>query len=625
MRETDFIQQNKGKWQEFEKSLVKKGNDPEKLSELFIETTDDLSFSRTYYPNRSVRVYLNGIAQTVFQKLYKTNRSRRGGFRKYWLETLPDVMWHSRYALLLSFIIFSAAIAIGMWSAVENPDFVRIILGDGYVEMTEANIENDDPMAVYKNESPIVMFLRIMGNNIYVSFLCFLLGILAGAGTALALLSNGIMVGAFLMFFIQRDLMQESLLAVMLHGTIELSMIVLAGCAGFTLAKGLVFPKNFNRLQSLVVSARKGIVVMLGVSAFLVIAAAIESFATRHTETPDIVRFLLILASLGLVVGYFVVYPRIRYNRGLVKPEGEEELQAERKYRIRLNEIKSSGKIFTEIFAYFRTGASHYLRFALGLGLAAALTLWQTTEGLLENVVFDSWGSGRTPWMLDVVWVWNEVNNFVQFEENAFMYPALSILLGLALTQAGYVFHKRHHEQTKYSRYYFSRVGNAIIASFFLLAAFWLVHILSFIVIVLAWPILTLALAISLEENRFFFAAIGDAFRLLNRTYGRLLGLFFVLISVPWIICLFLSGPLWVWLFYIINMNIPASWPIADDLPFILYAFIAYFILAIGASLFMYGHLLFYHSVQEITFASRLKERIDQIGFKKRAYGLEKE
>ena len=113
MRETDFIQQNKGKWQEFEKSLVKKGNNPEKLSELFIETTDDLSFSRTYYPNRSVRVYLNGIAQTVFQKLYKTNRSRRGGFRKYWLETLPDTMWHSRQALLLSFIVFSAAIAIG--------------------------------------------------------------------------------------------------------------------------------------------------------------------------------------------------------------------------------------------------------------------------------------------------------------------------------------------------------------------------------------------------------------------------------------------------------------------------------------------------------------------------------
>ena len=59
MRETSFIKQNKEKWKEFESILEKKDKDPDKLNDLFIQITDDLSYSRTFYPNRSVRVYLN--------------------------------------------------------------------------------------------------------------------------------------------------------------------------------------------------------------------------------------------------------------------------------------------------------------------------------------------------------------------------------------------------------------------------------------------------------------------------------------------------------------------------------------------------------------------------------------
>ena len=66
MRETKFIQQNKEKWQEFESFLDGQYKDADKLSNLFIQVTDDLSYSRTFYPNRSVRVYLNGLAQQTF-------------------------------------------------------------------------------------------------------------------------------------------------------------------------------------------------------------------------------------------------------------------------------------------------------------------------------------------------------------------------------------------------------------------------------------------------------------------------------------------------------------------------------------------------------------------------------
>ncbi len=56
MRETKFIEQNKEKWADFEQMLREDRRDPEKLNDLFVQITDDLSYARTFYPNRSVRM-----------------------------------------------------------------------------------------------------------------------------------------------------------------------------------------------------------------------------------------------------------------------------------------------------------------------------------------------------------------------------------------------------------------------------------------------------------------------------------------------------------------------------------------------------------------------------------------
>ena len=66
MRETNFIKQKKDKWIELERTIQQVNPDPDKLNDLFVQITDDLSYSRTFYPNRSVRVYLNGLAQQIF-------------------------------------------------------------------------------------------------------------------------------------------------------------------------------------------------------------------------------------------------------------------------------------------------------------------------------------------------------------------------------------------------------------------------------------------------------------------------------------------------------------------------------------------------------------------------------
>ena len=62
---------------------------------------------------------------------------------------------------MVSFLIFSVAVIIGIISSANNPDFLSIVLGEGYVDMTNENINNGDPMAVYKKQEQSDMFFAI--------------------------------------------------------------------------------------------------------------------------------------------------------------------------------------------------------------------------------------------------------------------------------------------------------------------------------------------------------------------------------------------------------------------------------------------------------------------------------
>ena len=290
MRETSFIQQNEKKWKEFEQILAGERNAPEKLNDLFIQVTDDLSYARTFYPNRSVRVYLNGLAQRIFFKIYKGKTSKRSRIVAFWLDELPLLLYQARFDLLYTFLFFVLAMAIGMLSCAAEPEFLRTILGDSYVEMTNENIASGDPMAVYKERGEFNMFLGITLNNLLVALITFLFGVFYGIGTIGSLLFNGIMLGSFQYFFIDKGLFQESFLAVWMHGAFEISSIVIAGAAGITMGKGLVFPGTLSRMRSFQLSAHRGMSIMIGTVPLFILAGFIESFMTRYTDAPDGLR-----------------------------------------------------------------------------------------------------------------------------------------------------------------------------------------------------------------------------------------------------------------------------------------------------------------------------------------------
>src|SRR5688500_3814404 len=135
MRETSFIEQNKKKWKEFEEELASEHKDQDKLSNILIQVTDDLSFSRPFYPNRSVRVYLNNIAQQIFRNVYKNKSENRKKLWAFWKDDLPLLVYQCRNQLLVSLVIFTLSALIGVLSAIYDKDFPSLILGEDYIQM----------------------------------------------------------------------------------------------------------------------------------------------------------------------------------------------------------------------------------------------------------------------------------------------------------------------------------------------------------------------------------------------------------------------------------------------------------------------------------------------------------
>jgi uncharacterized membrane protein SpoIIM required for sporulation len=352
MRETVFIEQNKAKWDEYE-SLLQSNIDADKLHELFVHITDDLAFARTYYPNRSVRAYLNGLASRVFQRISDREPFPRSRFKVFWTEELPQIVYDSRHALLASFIFFVIAVCIGALSCTIDPEFPRAILGDGYVDMTIKNIQKGDPMAVYKDKEMFGMSGRIAVNNLWVSFLTFITGMLASVGTLFILLSNGVMVGAFQYLFVQEGVFWESFLTIWIHGTLEISTIILAGGAGLVAGSGWLFPGTFTRTESFRLSLLRGFKLYLGIIPLVILAAFFEGYLTRATETPDAIRALFILVSLLFVIGYFVVLPWRVANRVHVVNHTVHELPASFMLDIKTNTVKTGGQIFYESLTLF--------------------------------------------------------------------------------------------------------------------------------------------------------------------------------------------------------------------------------------------------------------------------------
>jgi uncharacterized membrane protein SpoIIM required for sporulation len=309
MREAAFVKQNKEKWIAFEKAITLNSKiNPDDLADYYVQLTNDLAYAQTYYLDSKTLLYLNSLASQAHQKIYINKKESKNRIVNFWKYEFP--LFFKQYHLMLfyTFLLFAISTCIGIISTLNDDSFIRLILGDAYVNETINNIENGDPTAIYKSGSEIGTFLGITINNIRVAFVAYAFGVITSIGTAWILFRNGVMLGAFFTFFYNQDLLFTASKTIWLHGTIEISVIVIAGCAGLVMGNSILFPKTYSRRISFLKGAKDGLKIVVSTIPFFIIAGFIEGFITRYSNMPVWLAMTIIFGSLSLIIYYYICW-----------------------------------------------------------------------------------------------------------------------------------------------------------------------------------------------------------------------------------------------------------------------------------------------------------------------------
>jgi uncharacterized membrane protein SpoIIM required for sporulation len=613
MRETRFIEKNKLKWNEFEVLLRSDSIHPDDLQRMYVQITDDLSFARTFYPNRSVRVYLNYLAQRILAHLNKTKKSPAQSFINFWKNDLPLIVWEARWEFMLSLGIFLLAVAIGVVSTMIDADFPRQILGDDYVNMTLENIRKGDPMAVYKGGSSLGSTLGITANNIFVSLKVFVSGILAGIGSIVIMLQTGIMVGSFQYFFISRGLGLDSILAIWLHGTFEISAIVIAGGAGLTMGKGLLFPGTYRRLQSFQRSARRGFEIMTGTIPLFLVAGFVEGTFTRYTSAPTIVRASFIVLCAAIIIFYFIYYPYQLSKKNIKNPLKDSIIPPDNLDPIVFSKIRTVGDVLSDTFFILRKKGNILFGISLAFTFIYLAFFFYLADESPAKLFTDSVGSVY----------------LMQFFCNSkvpFLWLIVPFLLSLFAALVGIIMKKTENENKSFPIKDFVGMVISLLPSLLLFYGIMQIEkgAAIFLILLLLLGFLMIWQWDSIERKN-PFTGLGEVFQMtFNKfayTLGVLLFLFFIGLALNLLFDTILIGFLWSFISTNLHLNSAGY----NDAEAVFKSIFSIFTFFATYTMLLAGSGITFHSIMEIIYGEKLLERINTIQLKRNVRGMELE
>lgn len=316
MREAAFIRKNRAKWKDYEAVATELGNtSADRLLDIYNDVVADLAYCRTHYPNSGLTNYLNSLSLTFHNEIHKGRAALWATVRTFFTDEMPRLVYKARRAMLLSLVISVVAVLIGVYSAWRDPDYVKMVMGTGYVDMTISNIEQGYASGVYNSETPIKMFLEILWNNASVSLLVFAVGVFTSIASAAMLVYNLLSLGALGVLLFRYDALADFSVALWFHGTLEISAIVIMAGAGIHMGNGWLFPGTYGRLRSFVNASREGMMIVMGTMPMIFVAAMVEGFLTRHAQHHTTVVMLFIALSLAYIIYYYIYLPwRVRRN-----------------------------------------------------------------------------------------------------------------------------------------------------------------------------------------------------------------------------------------------------------------------------------------------------------------------
>ena len=286
----------------------------ERLAALYRRVCEHLALARARAYPMPLVARLDTLAHRAHQAIY---RRRDFGWarlaRLFQIEFPRAVRANAAYVLTATALFVLPMLVLG-WITFVRPSFALTMLDATQLAEFEAMYgQARDAIGRRRDaDSDWAMFGFYIRNNIGVAFQCFAGGLVAGVGAILALVFNGVLGGVVGGYLTARDLGAPFWSFVVTHAAFELTAIVLAGAAGLRIGHAWLAPGRRTRLQALLVAARESIVIMYGVIAMLLVAAAVEAFWSSARWVPDEVKYVVAAMCWVLVMTYLVRQGRAR-------------------------------------------------------------------------------------------------------------------------------------------------------------------------------------------------------------------------------------------------------------------------------------------------------------------------
>lgn len=269
------------------------------------EVAADLARARTYGGSPELLFTLERAVGAGHNLLYTAPAGGWRGFRRWITGGFPALVRMRWRPILVASVLLYLPAVLTFAAVRHNPLKGRTMLPSVVMQRAE---EADQRQAqgkgyVDSSEAGPLLASFLMTNNVRVTFLAFAGGVLAGLGTALVLIFNGVQLGAVAAVFANYGVNMQLWSFILPHGVIELTAICIAGGAGLWLGSALLLPGRQTRREALVVRGREAVSLIGGTAMMLVVAGIIEGFVSP-SDLPREVKLGFAALFAALLVAY---------------------------------------------------------------------------------------------------------------------------------------------------------------------------------------------------------------------------------------------------------------------------------------------------------------------------------
>lgn len=245
------------------------------LGTLYRAGAADLAYARRRYPGDPVVARLEGLVARGRGVVYGAVRPR-GSIRDFLLRGYWRRLAERPGMVALAWALLLGPAAAGAAWGLTDPGAAAGLIPAEFASAADPPAEGRDFSAAEGS----VFATQVLVNNIQVTLIAFVGGLLFGAATVAALVFNGLLLGVIGGLAFGAGNGEAFVRLVSSHGPLELSCIVVGGVAGLRLGQALIAPGPRTRLRSLQLEARRSVELAVGTAPWLVLCGFLEGLAT---------------------------------------------------------------------------------------------------------------------------------------------------------------------------------------------------------------------------------------------------------------------------------------------------------------------------------------------------------